>query len=635
MIHNNFYPMRLSFVYTLILLTIFFISLAHSAGTLEGTITNNSDSNPVSYAFVEAGDNTTYADGSGFYVFPGILAGTYNMTVTAQGYSTGTASGVVVSDGATTTKNFILSSGKFTIDIPEIKTTLETGQIYTAAFTITNTGDLAAGFEIEKVPLPDCSRRAAQFAANPSVDVTAPAKLMTNNPVNGKTTKSIELSLSPLTPSQIVSSEWSMAGPVNLILDDGFADYTVGTTEGGQIIWLNRFTPGTGAYPFLLTDISVIFPETVTIGDQMELVVWEDLDGDGNPGTGSTFLYSENVSVQTNNHFLWNTYALASPVLLDCPGDVLIGIVNRSGRSWYTDYPAALDWNWSQRRSWVGIYASGNPPEPPALPADSTWGLIDDLVYSGNWTLRGSGSPPEVTWLSESPITGTVSAGGTQRISVQLDTTGLNKGTYSALLNINTDTPYGVITVPITMKVTMPFTLTKEGTIGTEIVVTGSDFGTKKGKVLIGSVGTKIKNWSDSDIFATVTKVPLPVGAYDVSINLQPYKTATPIITPGGFSVKNPELDPLVIGYGQTGHVITVTGSFFSTKKGKVYLEDQITGKKKSCKVTSWSMDPATGISSLTFVVPKPKGYVPGVYTSYNLKITNKVGTASTTFRID
>jgi hypothetical protein len=125
------------------------------------------------------------------------------------------------------------------------------------------------------------------------------------------------------------------------------------------------------------------------------------------------------------------------------------------------------------------------------------------------------------------------------------------------------------------------------------------------------------------------------VGAYDVSINLQPYKTATPIITPGGFSVKNPELDPLVIGYGQTGHVITVTGSFFSTKKGKVYLEDQITGKKKSCKVTSWSMDPATGISSLTFVVPKPKGYVPGVYTSYNLKITNKVGTASTTFRID
>jgi hypothetical protein len=181
----------------------------------------------------------------------------------------------------------------------------------------------------------------------------------------------------------------------------------------------------------------------------------------------------------------------------------------------------------------------------------------------------------------------------------------------------------------------MPFTLTKEGTIGTEIVVTGSDFGTKKGKVLIGSVGTKIKNWSDSDIIATVTKVPLPVGAYDVSINLQPYKTATPIITPGGFTVKNPELDPLVIDYGQTGHVITVTGNFFSTKKGKVYLEDQSTGQKKSCRVTYWSMDPTTGISSLNFVVPKPKGYVPGVSTTYNLKVTNKVGTATTTFRID
>jgi hypothetical protein len=124
---------------------------------------------------------------------------------------------------------------------------------------------------------------------------------------------------------------------------------------------------------------------------------------------------------------------------------------------------------------------------------------------------------------------------------------------------------------------------------GLPYLVTGSDFGTKKGKVLLGSVGTKIKNWSDSDIIATVTKVPLPVGAYDVSINLEPYKTATLIITPGGFTVKNPELDPLMSDHGKTGNVINVTGNFFSTKKRKVYLEDQSTGQKKNCNVTYWS----------------------------------------------
>jgi hypothetical protein len=86
---------------------------------------------------------------------------------------------------------------------------------------------------------------------------------------------------------------------------------------------------------------------------------------------------------------------------------------------------------------------------------------------------------------------------------------------------------------------------------------------------------------------------------------------------------------------GTPGEGKTLSGNYFGTKKGKVYLEDQSTGQKKSCKVTSWSMDPDTGVSNLRFVLPKPKGYVPGVSTTYNLKVTNKVGTATTTIRID
>jgi len=65
----------------------------------------------------------------------------------------------------------------------------------------------------------------------------------------------------------------------------------------------------------------------------------------------------------------------------------------------------------------------------------------------------------------------------------------------------------------------------------------------------------------------------------------------------------------------------SITGDFFSTKKGKVYLEDAVSGRKKTCKVTAWGME------SISFVVPKTSKSFPAG--TYPLKVTNKVGTAA------
>jgi len=175
----------------------------------------------------------------------------------------------------------------------------------------------------------------------------------------------------------------------------------------------------------------------------------------------------------------------------------------------------------------------------------------------------------------------------------------------------------------------------KEGTIGTEVTITGSDFSARKGKVLIGGKSTKIaKNgWDDAMIAVTVTKVPLPPDmAYDVTIVP---KTTSSTTLPDAFTVKSPELDlPLALDHGTPDTPITITGRFFSTKKGKVYLEDSVTGKKKTCKITNWYMDRSNGDSTLTFIVPKlPKGFAYGV--AYPLKIANKVGVAETTFTVE
>ena len=91
-------------------------------------------------------------------------------------------------------------------------------------------------------------------------------------------------------------------------------------------------------------------------------------------------------------------------------------------------------------------------------------------------------------------------------------------------------------------------------------------------------------------------------------------------------------------GIGGVGNIqfrIFLTGKFFGSKKGKVYLEyidSNGQTKKKTCKVTYWNMIPATGKSELRFAVPKvSKSFTVG---AYPLKVENKIGvvTASENF---
>jgi hypothetical protein len=163
-----------------------------------------------------------------------------------------------------------------------------------------------------------------------------------------------------------------------------------------------------------------------------------------------------------------------------------------------------------------------------------------------------------------------------------------------------------------------------EGTIGTQITITGSGFGSKKGKVLLedhlgSSAALKIAKdgWSDTSIVGTISKVPLPAGSYPASFDIvvqtkdKPPKKLSPT---DPFTIRNPYITQHSPASGSPGTEVTVSGTFFGGKKGKVYLVGQTSGQQKSCKVTSWSMN------EIKFLVPKvDKG-------SYWLYISNKVG---------
>jgi hypothetical protein len=175
------------------------------------------------------------------------------------------------------------------------------------------------------------------------------------------------------------------------------------------------------------------------------------------------------------------------------------------------------------------------------------------------------------------------------------------------------------------------------GTLGTQFTITGSGLGDKKGKIVLsndlGSATLKIANggWTSTLISATLGKA-LPPGFYDVTVYLQPYKTTSPILLPGAFAVEIPAIGSLSASSGPAGTEITITGTDFGTKKGKVYIDGMKKGspKNQSCKVILWDMNPTTGVSTVTFLVPNTLD--PG---TYPLTVTNTVGSsASTPFQI-
>jgi len=176
-----------------------------------------------------------------------------------------------------------------------------------------------------------------------------------------------------------------------------------------------------------------------------------------------------------------------------------------------------------------------------------------------------------------------------------------------------------------------------EGTIGTEIVLTGCNFGAAKGKVLVGDVSLKVLEWTTGTsikaLFAKAMAIDTP---FDVVVQPKVPKGADPIKEENVFTMRAPEITAAPEG-GKSGDVtpLTIKGNFFSNKKGKVTLEYDVgaTTKSKSCKVLIWPTDSASGTSLGEIQFTVPKGLAPG--DAYTLRISNKVGSDTVPFKIN
>lgn len=237
--------------------------------------------------------------------------------------------------------------------------------------------------------------------------------------------------------------------PVDLIIDDGSAEDSIGLTGGGEFIWLNQFTPDENDYPFVLNQVSVFFPvdSSIAPGDKFDVYIF-DSPGESPDEASSMLQRIPDAEVGATGD--WTVVDLKQPLYLVEPSDILIGVVNREAG--LTGFPAALDESGSpQGRSWIGSYSEGVPAEP-TFPSDDLWGRIDDFNLPGNWLVRGLGHRD---FARISNAEGTVAPDSQTVLEVTLDSTDLMAGAYAFIIEITTNDPaHPILEIPLDLEVT-------------------------------------------------------------------------------------------------------------------------------------------------------------------------------------
>src|SRR5436190_5769174 len=268
------------------------------------------------------------------------------------------------------------------------------------------------------------------------------------------------LDISTLKPSNVPTFQRPLNAPLALELDDGTrenaAGVGTGTTETAGI-WLNRFTPPTGAYPITLQDIYVLWPSqsTVTntnalIGQTARLLVYLDADGDGNPSNSVRVGLPITVTVGVTETF--QPYAVN--VTVPGPsGDIYLGFEDYWAEHGFVPrlIPVARDTTPpSQMRSWFAGMADGSPPNVDSLGGNNIVGVAESLGISGNWMIRASGtsSLPDPCPITNTP-TITRTPIDTPTITVSPTPTITRTPSYTPTIT-NTPTVTGTATAPNT-----------------------------------------------------------------------------------------------------------------------------------------------------------------------------------------
>jgi C1A family cysteine protease len=294
----------------------------------------------------------------------------------------------------------------------------DTTQDYT--LTISNDGDADLSYTISDYE---------------TTGFTAPTGVETPVSTQGKEERKLELTgLSPSEPISFAAPAPLRVGAEEIAYDDNEADTGYDWTQAGGEFAV-RFTPS--SYPVALQTARICLwagPPEWPDSDHEEFAV-KVYDDDGAGGAPGTLLGSVNTTATD-----WGWWDV------DISG---LGITVISG-----DF-------------YIAYRQLSNPPDCEAVCADfddpdgrswaymGYWDLIENwLVPPLDWMIRCVVEEADCPWLGENPTSGTVEPGGSDDITISINTTGLAAGDYSAEIVIsNNDPDEDPTMVPVTLHI--------------------------------------------------------------------------------------------------------------------------------------------------------------------------------------
>lgn len=414
-------------------------------GTLDGTVTDAASGDPIEGASIDVGGvymTTTASDGT--YEIPEVLTGDWDVYCSMTGYPTEMAA-VVITEGQTTTQDFVLAAPEFSVDPMELNVVLEPNATGTEVLTLENPG------------LGDVEWSASLSVAGDNSDDMF--DLIWATPPFGVSEAGIE------TDGQyIYTSIWNGAGDFLRYGMDGTYIETIviaGAAGCRDIAYDGNYFYGGAAS-------TTIF--------EMDLANATMISTFTGPAASRAIAYNHNEDAFYCNN--WSD----DIVKFDKSGANLGSFpAGPYGQSYYgfayEDYSGGeYLWGYAQvgtsLNELVQIDVSSGVETGltydvglavPVVAAGIAGGLaIDDNIESGLWAFLGLIQGENMwtlelteaqSWIAIDPTSGTVTGGGSETMDVNFDATGLLPGLYYADINFSTSPDVGSPTVTVELEV--------------------------------------------------------------------------------------------------------------------------------------------------------------------------------------
>ena len=322
--------------------------------------------------------------------------------------------------------------------------------------------------------------------------------------------------------AQRAPTPWTPEGALLMQYDDGTAETALGAGTQGPpaseqaAIYLNRFSANAA---LTIHSVSVFWPvgDGDLTGLQANLVAYYDADGDGDPTNAVRIGGDLLVPISVTGTF--QTYE--TDFEIPAGGDVYVGFVDQwaiAGGFTPRLFPAALDESPSANMSYIS--SNDTPPvDVDHLGNNAITGTIFDVEQGsldGNFMIRaaatgggegGACSGPTVSWLSATPLSGSIVGGASTTLTVTVDPAagGLAPGVYTADLCIVTNDPaHALIAVPVSVTVGTPPVQACSG--ADELFCDGFDgSGSGGGSIVSGTIDQAVADDADGSAFDFAT----------------------------------------------------------------------------------------------------------------------------------